>query len=177
METVALPVDNPGKGTDRQPHLVATETGANPMYMSLSQASRIWGKHKGTISKHVKEGKLQWHEQPGGEKKLFAAEVANLYGAPPSNVSQPVDNPTNGTASKPHGNPGNGSDVMALQATLNAKDDLIKVLQSQIDREREIAEQWRREYGSVKDQLLALPAPKTQAQPEKTGWWPFRRKG
>jgi hypothetical protein len=37
-------------------------------------------------------------------------------------------------------------------------------LQSQIDREREIAEPWRREYGSVKDQLLALPAPKSQEQ-------------
>jgi len=184
METVARHVDNPEQGTTGKPAFAVVETGGDSMYISLSQAAKVWGKHKGTISKHVKEGKLQWHERPGGERKLFAPEIANLYGQPAETVAQPVDNPEQGTTSQPIGNAGNPHEITALQAALQAKDEVIKILQSQIadqrsqvEREREIAEQWRREYGSMKDQLLALPAPKTEeAPPQKRGFWPFRRK-
>jgi hypothetical protein len=177
METVVQPVDNPEQGTTQQPAFAVVETGENSMYVSLSRAAKVWGKHKGTISKHVKEGKLQWHDHPGGTRKLFAPEIAHLYGPPPSNGAQPVDNPKQGTTGQPQGSPGNANEITALQAVVNAKDEVIKVLQSQLEREREVAEQWRKEYGSIKEQMLALPAPKnTPEEPPKKGFWPFRRK-
>jgi hypothetical protein len=176
MET-AKQVANPLTDTDVKPTFAVIESERNPLYISLSQAAKTWHMYKGTVSRHVKEGKLQWHDQPDGTRKLFAPEVANLYGPPPGNASETVS-----PAAKaiPAPEQSGAADVTLLKAMLDAKEEMILVLQNQladqktqIERERQIAEQWRNEFTSMKDQVLALPAPKRD---ESKGFWLFRRK-
>ncbi|HEY3783458.1 MAG TPA: hypothetical protein VGL56_20435 [Fimbriimonadaceae bacterium] len=176
MET-AKQVANPLIDTDVKPTFAVVESDRNSLYISLSQAAKTWHMYKGTVSRHVKEGKLQWHDQPDGSRKLFAPEVANLYGAPPGNSTETVS-----ATSKPAPvtEAPTNADVTHLKAMLDAKEDMIRVLQSQladqkaqIDRERQVAEQWRNEFTSMKDQVLALPAPKRD---ESKGFWLFRKK-
>lgn len=49
------------------------------VYLSMNEASRQSKVPKGTISKDVAKGKLQWHERPDGTRKLHAAEVFHFY--------------------------------------------------------------------------------------------------
>ncbi|RYD73047.1 MAG: hypothetical protein EOP84_22155 [Verrucomicrobiaceae bacterium] len=179
METVTQPAGNSTEGTGRQPHDDQQETGRETLYISLGEAARTWGKHKGTVSKHIKDGKLQWHNQPNGTKKLFAPEVANLYGPIPGNVAETVQKPVEGTDKQPHATPHETGEIKGLEAALTAKEEVIALLRdqladakSQIERERQMADQWRMEYQAVK----MLPAPQVEQKASK-GIWPFRRKG
>ena len=175
MET-AKQVANPGATTDTKPTFAVVETNRDALYVSLSQAAKTWHMYKGTISRHVKEGKLQWHDQPDGTRKLFAPEVANLYGPPPTGNPETVSESHRQTASSTE----NNAEIATLRTSLDAKEEVIKLLQQQvaayrdqIEREREVAEQWRHEFTSMKDQVLALPAPSKQ---ESKGFWPFKRR-
>jgi hypothetical protein len=176
MET-AKQVANPLTDTETKPTFAVIESDRNSLYISLSQAAKTWHMYKGTVSRHVKEGKLQWHDQPDGSRKLFAPEVANLYVAPPGNAAETV---SNSSKAAPAVEEASNSDVTLLKSMLEAKEEMIKVLQNQlndqraqIERERQVAEQWRSEFTSMKDQVLALPAPKRD---ESKGFWPFRKK-
>lgn len=180
--TVMQPDTPEEQGTTSQPVRNPQE---NPLYMSLGQVARQWRKHKGTVSRHISEGKLQWHDQPDGSRKLFAPEVAKLYGALPQNGIETVSEPVQGTTPQPVSNTQDPGEIKGLRATVEAKDEVIRALQEQladtraqlererdnVERERLNADRWREEFQTIK----MLPAP--AGQPERRSWWPFGKRG
>jgi hypothetical protein len=140
------------------------------MYVSLNQAAKIWGKSKGTISKMASSGKIQWHTQPGGERKLLLSELAHYFGEPPSEQQVPVSKLALVTSSEQVNTSVNAVESAKTEAELKAARDMIDALKSQMTRERELLEReverermnadaWRRAAENATEMLKALPAP------------------
>lgn len=151
----------------------ALETDVNTpdsMYVSLNQAAKIWGKSKGTISKMASSGKLQWHPQPTGERKLLLSELAHYFGEPAREQEQPVSKLALVTGREREETSMNAVDAAKTEAELKAARDMIEALKGQMSRERELLERevererinadaWRRAAETATEMLKALPAP------------------
>lgn len=140
------------------------------MYISLNQAAKKWGKSKGTISKMASSGRLQWHPQSNGEKKLLLSELAHHFGPPPSEQDEPVSKLTLVTNNEQSETAGNVNENRVLQAELTAAHEMIEIIKSQLERERELmadqlsreranADAWRQAAESATEMLKALPPP------------------
>jgi hypothetical protein len=166
------------------------------MYISLNAAAKKWGKSKGNISTLAKSGKLQWHSQPNGERKLFLPELAAYFGPPPEHRN-PVSEHAVVTMEERVANTRNTPDISRLEAELQAARELLEevrsrakreaeLLEEQLERERTNADHWRR-MAEETQKMLPPPANSnrqeqalvtTNEHPEhqKRGFWPFRRK-
>lgn len=173
---------------DMQP-LENTQETPGVMYISLNQAAKLWGKSKGTISKLASSGKLQWHDQPNGERKLFLPELSQRFGPPLSEQQKQVAKQGEVTDRQPPVNTGNAHENSRLEAELTAAREMIETLREQMNRERELladqvarerqnADAWRTVAQEAQQMMKALPAPaivKEQAPeppaPRKLTWF------
>ena len=156
------------------------------MYISLNQAAKKWGKSKGTISKMASSGRLQWHDMPNGERKLSLSQLAHQFGPPQSEQEKQVAEQVKGTSSEHSETAGNAIENSRLAAELNAAREKIEMLQSQLQRERQLLEdQLERERRNAdawqhqaeqSQALLALPAPANhnEDKPARKASW-FQR--
>lgn len=154
----------------------ALETDMNTpdsMYVSLNQAAKIWGKSKGTISKMASSGKIQWHPQPTGERKLLLSELAHYFGEPPHEQAQPVSKLALVTSREHEETTVNAVEAAKTEAELKAAHDMIEALKGQMTRERELLEReierermnadaWRRAAENATEMLKALPSPQKE---------------
>lgn len=134
------------------------------MYVSLSQAAKMWGKSKNTISMDIKKGKLQWIDIHGG-RKLMLGQLSEVYGpvggepnrtSPPSSVRPDVERPKNEQ---------NDTEINMMRAVLQAKEEQISLLKEQLERERLHAERWHKAFEEIK--LLPAPAREAEAPRKK----------
>ncbi len=139
-------------------------SGSPQMYVSLSQAAKMWGKSKNTISLDIKKGRLQWIDLQGG-RKLMLGQLSEVYG--------PLDG---GTARTPQSvsarpdieqsqNAQNDNEINMMRAVLEAKEEQISLLKEQLERERLHAERWHKAFEEVK--LLPAPAKEAEAPRKK----------
>lgn len=144
------------------------------MYISLNQAAKRWGKSKGTISKMASSGRLQWHPQANGDKKLLLSELAHHFGPPLSEQPEQVSKPVSVANNEHLATGGNTSENRVLQAELSAAHEMIEIIKGQLERERELmadqlsreranADAWRRAAESANEMLKALPSPAQEA--------------
>ncbi len=163
------------------------------MYVSLNEAAKLWRRNKGNLSKIVavsaKKGEIQWHEQPGGQKKLFVPELIARLGNPPEQQETPPNKPVSKTTLQHHETGGDVIEISRLEAELNAAREMIEMikaerkretdqLQSQLERERKDAEAridserknadaWRYAAEQANEVIKALPAPANNDSPRK----------
>lgn len=139
-------------------------SGSPQMYVSLSQAAKMWGKSKNTISLDIKKGRLQWIDLSGG-RKLMLGQLSEVYG--------PLDNGTQRTAQNGSVRPDieqsknaqNDNEISMMRAVLQAKEEQISLLKEQLERERLQVERWHRAFEEVK--LLPAPAKEDEAPRKK----------
>ena len=153
------------------------ETAPNPPaeYWSMSQASRVLGINKGIISQDVAKGKIQWHDRPDGTRKLFVPELYTVYADKLAKKKKRLeigDNTPDGTETKPPEN-------REVTAVVEAKEEVIALLKSQLDEMRRATDDirqdrdhWRRQAEEATGLLKALPAPASYTAPqEKRGFF------
>ena len=127
------------------------------MYISLSQAAKLWGKSKNTLSVDLSKGKLQWVEHQG-KRSLMMGQLAELYG--PLDAKPSIEQ-SNGTESERPVLVERTAEINGLRAVLQSKEEQIALLKEQLDHERLNAERWHTAYEQVK----MLPAPKPATKP------------
>lgn len=114
-----------------------------PTKYSISAASRITGKSRTTISKHLKQGKLSCEEGGDGAKLIDASELIRVYGdACAFDVDQSRDRQPS-PAEKP---------PMATEQGVQAA---LTTLQTQLDKEVTERERERAHYREQIEQLQA----------------------
>jgi hypothetical protein len=133
------------------------------LYISLSQAAKLWGKSKNTLSVDIAKGKLQW-VQHHGKRALMKGQLSGIYG-PLSNGTS-IEQSRGAEIERPL-NEERTAEINGLRAVLQAKEEQISILKQQIERERIHAERWHSAYEQVK----ALPAPAKIEEPRKQGIW------
>ena len=124
-----------------------------PMYLTLGQAASACGKSKSTLSKDLKSGKLSYREKNSSGYKIDTAELERVYTAnikktPKSNDSERLETP----------------DFMVLKTQLEAKDQLIDRLQSEIEDLRHQRDKWEQQ-ATAQTRLLEHQAT------SKQGWF------
>ena len=127
------------------------------LYISLSQAAKLWGKSKNTLSVDIAKGKIQWVEHRG-KRALMMGQLSGLYGDPNKRTS---GEQSYGTEVERPETEERTAEINGLRAVLEAKEEQIALLKDQIERERINAERWHTAYEQVK----ALPAPAATAKP------------
>jgi hypothetical protein len=148
------------------------------MYVSLNQAAKLFKKSKSNIHTLIGKGKLQWHQQPNGERKLFLPELANLFGSPPEERTEHAIEHATRPAIEHSKNTENAVLVARLEVELTAARSMIEtlqsqqrhereILQSQVEREKANADNWRRMAEESTQIIKALPRPQEQEVPKR----------
>jgi hypothetical protein len=138
------------------------------IYWSLNEAARQTGGNKGSISRHISEGKLQWHDRPEG-KRLHAAEVMHFYGDRMRQRRNRVANTQQITTSEQVEQENNTPVAEAQQletaVKLASAETEIRYLKEMLEVERERrekAEQEQDRWHTAYEGLKLLPPPTTQ---------------
>jgi hypothetical protein len=150
-----------------------------PHYWSLNKASKELGINKSTLSTDASRGKIQWHSQPDGTRKLFAPELYTFYAERLKTRTERAERVLN-VVTRPELERGEQSNNTDINGALNAKDELVEVLKSQISDLRHDRDQWRQQAEDATRQLTdaliyikALPAPATVSEPAPKRKWFF----
>jgi len=135
------------------------------MRMTISAAARLYGIHRSTLHRHIKEGRLSCVFEPDGGRALDLSELIRCYGEPPNRpedvrqVATPGATPSATGGATPDATPPVAGS-QALPADLLAQ--MLEVMRQQsetLNAQREELAALRREVS----ELRALPAP----QPDK----------
>ena len=146
--------------------------------MTLSQAAKVSGKSKSTLSRAIKMGRLSATRLEDGNFSIDPAELFRAYPATPSN---PYD--------ERHIEQGATPIPAELQNRISMLELLLEKERETVAREREISarereisadlkedrDRWRQQATSLLADLrpqLAEPAPPAR----RRAWWPFNRK-
>lgn len=124
------------------------------MYVSLSQAAKMWGKSKNTISLDIKKGRLQWIDLSGG-RKLMLGQLSEVYGPLDRSMPGPAQNGSVKPETEQQNSLQNDSEIATMRAVLQAKEEQIALLKEQLEREMLHAERWHKAFEEIKQ----LPAP------------------
>jgi hypothetical protein len=146
--------DRPEIERDQNAH-----SGSLQLYVSLSQAAKMWGKSKNTISLDIKKGRLQWIDLPGG-RKLMLGQLSEVYGPVGGEPGRTAPSVSQGPAFERPKNEQNDNEINMMRAVLQAKEEQISLLKEQLERERLHAERWHKAFEEIK----LLPAPPKEAE-------------
>lgn len=141
-----------------------THSGSPQMYVSLSQAAKMWGKSKNTISMDIKKGRLQWIDLQGG-RKLMLGQLSEVYGPVGGEPSRTDPSSSLRPDVERQKNEQNDNEINMMRAVLQAKEEQISLLKEQLERERLHAERWHKAFEEVK--LLPAPAREAEAPRKK----------
>lgn len=120
--------------------------------LSLTQAAKITGKSKSTISRAIKSGKISATRHNDGSYSINAAELSRVFhigtplGSEWINVAPPME--------------------PVRTAILEAEN---AALRAALDREREVLDEVRADRDAWKQQATALLA----APQKRRSWWPW----
>ena len=154
MESEQNRQDRPEVERDQNAH-----SGSPQMYVSLSQAAKMWGKSKNTISLDIKKGRLQWIDLQGG-RKLMLGQLSEVYGPVGGEPARTVPSvPQRPDVERPK-NEQNNNEINMMRAVLQAKEEQISLLKEQLEHERLHAERWHKAFEEIK----LLPAPPKEAE-------------
>lgn len=125
--------------------------GATPMKFTISAAARMYGKHRATLHRHIKQGLLSCESQRNGAPVLDLSELIRCYGEPKSPPEDLRQDATGDVASSITSD-ATGSDT-ALIDEIRRQTAVIERMADRIER--------------LEQALLQLPAPspKEEAQP------------
>jgi len=148
------------------------------MYISLNRAAKMWKRSKSHLSKLAKEGTIQWHTRPNGEKKLFLPELASYFGSPPEEQEEPARERAVVTLQEHAQNTSNEATISKLEAELQATKQLLETVQEQHRRERQMfadqiereqanSDSWRRMAEESTQIIKALPKPEDTPKRKK----------
>ena len=155
------------------------------IYWSLNEAARHLDMSKGTLSKDATAGRIQWHDQVTGPRKLFAPELYGYYGErlrqrglkqSNGNTGNSGNTSKNGVAvttneqRKTDGNTALELELAVLKERLRAKDEIIQLQAEQIGHLRD---QNTRITGLLPPPATTQPAAapvETPAPPKKRGF-------
>jgi excisionase family DNA binding protein len=139
--------------------------------LTLGQAAKLAGVGKTTLTRAIKSGRLSAERREDGGYRIDPAELARVY-----EITLETPETVTATGGVVHrATPeSNGRDTVetvarlaALDAQIQALQDLVRRLDDQARDLREDRDQWR-----VQAERLALSAP----APARRGWWLFSRK-
>jgi hypothetical protein len=159
MEPDSTSQDRPEVERDQNTH-----SGSPQMYVSLSQAAKMWGKSKNTISMDIKKGKLQWIDLHGG-RKLMLGQLSEVYGPLDEGTPRTSQAVADRAESEHAQNAQNDNEINMMRAVLQAKEEQISLLKEQLERERLHAERWHKAFEEIK--LLPAPAREAEAPRKK----------
>jgi len=131
--------------------------------LSISKASKIFGKDRKTISSYIAKGKLSCETNEQGHKLIDFSELRRVYGEPknkPNAVSSP--SPVGNNEENPQHSPPISAPHLQVQISMLEQqiDDLRKDKEEGLRREQELRE-------IIKNQTLLLEDKRTQ-QPKST---------
>ena len=135
--------------------------------MTLSQAAKVTGKSKSTLSRAIKTGKLSATRMEDGNFSIDPAELYRAFPEPSSN------------ARREHHTERSGTPVPSeLQSRISMLEQLLEKERETTAREREISadlkedrDRWRQQATS----LLADQRPETMTMAKRRSWWPWKR--
>lgn len=159
MEPDSTSQDRPEVERDQNTH-----SGSPQMYVSLSQAAKMWGKSKNTISMDIKKGKLQWIDIHGG-RKLMLGQLSEVYGPLGGEPARTAPSVSGRPEVEREQNTQNDNEINMMRAVLQAKEEQISLLKEQLERERLHAERWHKAFEEIK--LLPAPAREAEAPRKK----------
>lgn len=138
-------------------------------HVGLNQAARLTGKNKSVIWRDTNAGKLSSTQDGKGKTVYNIAELERVYGRlqdPTKTVEALAVVETEREA------PSIEAERLALKLEFLERElSLVKDQMSEIKQDRD---HWRSQAETV---LRALPAPaQASEQPERRGFWPFRRR-
>lgn len=142
-------------------------------YWTLNKASKELGINKSTLSMDASKGKIQWHPQPDGSKKLFVPELLTFYAERLKRRTERAERVLNGGKS-PEIEHQENSENNGLNTAIEAKNEVVDLLKAQLEDVRRDRDEWRRQAESAAHQLTealtvikSLPAPKSEPVPEQ----------
>lgn len=128
--------------------------------LNISQAAKLFGVHRSTVQRHIKEGKLSSESQEDGQKLIDMSELVRVYG-------EPKNPATSATVSH--------DDAMLQNATPNPTgatpatgvlEQKVEMLEQQLGMVVEDKDYLRKENHRlleiIEQQTRLLPAPKTE---------------
>lgn len=142
-------------------------------YWSLNHASKELGINKSTLSTDASKGKIQWHPQPDGTKKLFAPELYTFYAERLKRRTKRAERVLN-VVTSPEVERSEHSQNNDLYTALEARAEVVELLKAQLDETRRDRDHWREQADKASRQLSdalnvikALPAPERVEEPPK----------
>ena len=162
----------------------AHETTVNPMFLTLGEAAKQSGFSKATLSRAIRDGKLSAQRSP--ETNSFKIDPSELHryteamqvlrataeteGEEHSATSYKVsENPTETVVET------RVQEIRKqLEFEVRAKlaEERLADLKAQLEEMRRQRDKWQEQAERL---ALAPPKPIETPQPERRGWWPFRR--
>lgn len=148
--------------------------------LNITQAAQAVGKHRSTLQRHIKDGKLSVEKDGAENPVIDVSELQRVYGHVTSTADATA--PQN-TAMRQSDAPLNAAKIELLEVKLAAaereRDEAMRREQEEKDRHRETRENRDRLLGVVEEQsktIAILPAA-SAAPPEdarttgKRAWW------
>jgi hypothetical protein len=117
----------------------------NLAYISLSEAAKLTGKNKGTISKAIKDSRLSYVEKTSAGYKIDKAELFRVF---PKVFENPTETPQNvrlATHEKTHKYIELNADIKILEADKTRLSEKIGELEETLKRERQQADHWQQQ--------------------------------
>ncbi len=132
--------------------------------LNISQAAKLFGVHRSTVQRHIKEGKLSSESQEDGQKLIDMSELVRVYGEPKNPATSATVSHDGAMLQNATPNP-TGATPDATPAT-GVLEQKVEMLEQQLNMIVEDKDYLRKENHRlleiIEQQTRLLPAPKTE---------------
>ena len=134
-------------------------------HVSISEAARLAGKHRTTIQRHIKSGKLSATQDLDGNPAVDVAELSRVYGNLPGHAA-PVQQSQSSTLQQAAQDVAAG-EIEVLRAKLEAAETAREIWKQQAEREARRADELL-EMLKQEQQNIRLLAPSSKPSEQET---------
>ncbi len=132
--------------------------------LNISQAAKLFGVHRSTVQRHIKEGKLSSESQEDGQKLIDMSELVRVYGEPKNPATSATVSHDGAMLQNATPNPtGATPDATPATGVLEQKVEMLEQQLSMIVEDKDyLRKENHRLLEIIEQQTRLLPAPKAE---------------
>ena len=140
--------------------------------LNISQSAELFGIHRSTLQRHIKEGRVSFEPQEDGQKLIDMSELIRVYGEPKNYATPATSSHEDVMLQDPASDTtGTTPDVTPATGVLEQKVEMLEQQLSMITEDKDyLRKENHRLLEIIEQQMRLLPAPKIEeaaAPPQK----------